>query len=49
MMIIQLGLVTQILVNCSNDGYRDGQNNPFDQERNEECEELNEAKKVHTI
>jgi hypothetical protein len=32
----------QALTDCSNDGYRDGQNNPFDQERNEECEELNE-------
>jgi hypothetical protein len=30
------------LADCSNDGYRDGQNNSFDQERNEECEELNE-------
>jgi hypothetical protein len=29
-----------ILAGCSDDGYEDGQNNPFDHERNQECDDL---------
>jgi hypothetical protein len=32
----------EALTDCSNQGYNDGQNGPFDHEENRECEELNE-------
>ncbi|MGH9987662.1 MAG: hypothetical protein ACRD8W_27285, partial [Nitrososphaeraceae archaeon] len=32
-----------ILAGCSDDGYEDGKNNPFDQERNQECDELDKS------